>query len=136
MPYVPNELLSRLIGLRLLAVELILDYAVIKFDGEPSGPQPSLSCDVMPHVETAAGIRLRDGDSGFLEALRALVGHEVVSTAEHAGQGFRISLSAGSIVIDPEPEELVGPEIALLRGFTDDAWMCWRPGEESFEHLA
>lgn len=33
-------------------------------------------------------------------------------------------------------DALVGPEIALLQGFGDRSWMCWRPGEESLEDLA
>jgi hypothetical protein len=136
VPYVPNELLIRLVGLRLLAVEFILDYAVIKFDGEPTDPQPSLSFDVMPHVEMAPGTLLRDGEPGYLEALRALVGHDVLATVEQQGEGFRIDLTAGSIVVDPDAEELAGPEIATLSGFADDAWMCWRPGEDTFAHLS
>ncbi|GGL07446.1 hypothetical protein GCM10011588_22440 [Nocardia jinanensis] len=31
----------------------------------------------------------------------------------------------GSIVIHPALTELVGPEIAMLNGFTDRHWMCW-----------
>ena len=33
------------------------------------------------------------------------------------------------------PMAMLGPEIALLSGFVDGRWMCWRPGEESFDDL-
>ena len=47
-----------------------------------------------------------------------------------------IEFEAGLVQIHPSNDELEGPEIALLSGFDDGAWMCWRPGEESFEDLA
>ncbi|MGJ7442983.1 hypothetical protein [Aquipuribacter sp. MA13-6] len=31
--------------------------------------------------------------------------------------------------------DLKGPDIALLRDFEDEGWVCWRPGEEAFEHM-
>jgi len=135
--YIRNELLSRLVGMRLLSVEFILDYAVVRFDGDPALPQAQLTCDVMPHVETADGSRRRDGEEGYLEALRALIGHEVISTSEGPSTGLRIAVeTGGALRLNPAPGELTGPEIALLTGFDDGAWMCWRPGEEAFEHLS
>jgi hypothetical protein len=56
------------------------------------------------------------------------------------GDGLRIVLSSGEIHINPALDE-VHVEIALLqlRGSPElgepGTWMCWRPGEESFEHL-
>jgi hypothetical protein len=38
--------------------------------------------------------------------------------------------------VHPKADEVPGPEIALLNGFKDGHWMCWRPGEDSFEDLA
>ena len=89
----------------------------------------------MPQVEAADGTRLRDGDPHYSDALRALVGTEVVATEELTGAGLHLRLRTMSIAIDPTPDDLVGPEIAILRGFADRSWMCWRPGEEAFEHL-
>lgn len=61
---------------------------------------------------------------------------EVVETAEATGIGLRIRLPSGTVVLHPEWDELVGPEIASYRtrGFAD--WTVWRPGEDSFEDLA
>lgn len=46
-----------------------------------------------------------------------------------------LEFDEGTIRIHPALEELDGPEIAMLGGFDDRAWMCWRPGEDSFEDL-
>jgi hypothetical protein len=52
-------------------------------------------------------------------------------------EGFRVVVAVrGAIVVRPTREDLTGPEIALLGGFEDQRWMCWRPGEDSFEDLA
>lgn len=59
----------------------------------------------------------------------------VLATAEATGIGLRIELSSGTIVIYPAADEAY-QEIALLSGFDDRRWMCWRPGEDSFEDLA
>ncbi|MFI9818690.1 hypothetical protein [Saccharothrix variisporea] len=47
-----------------------------------------------------------------------------------------IDLTHGILTLHPTRDEVPGPEIALLNGFTDRQWMCWRPGEDSFEDLA
>lgn len=137
MAYVPNELLGRLVGMRLLSVEFILDYVVLRFDGDAAQPNAVLSCDVVPHAEASDGARLRDGQSGYVRTLRSLIGHDVTATSEGMGGGLRVEIAGrGAVVIDPAMEELTGPEIAMLSGFPDNAWMVWRPGEEAFEHLA
>lgn len=119
--------------MRLLAIEFVLDYLVLRFDGDVAEPQVTLSCDVLPQVEAGDGSQLRDGAPGFSDALRELVGDDVIAADEGTGTGLRISLGSTSLVINPTSEDLVGPEIALLRGFADGAWMCWRPGEGTFE---
>lgn len=131
--YVPNELLSRLVGLRLYSVQFVMDYVQLRFD-DPTEDMPVLSCDVMPTVETAAGV-IVSGEPGYADALVALIPGEVVRTTEATGSGLRIEFSSGTVVLHPTFDELVGPEIALLGGFADGQWMCWRPGEESFEDL-
>jgi hypothetical protein len=59
-----------------------------------------------------------------------------VATSEATGRGLSVDFAEGSLTLHPSRDELVGPEIAMLRGFEDRAWMVWRPGEESFEDLA
>lgn len=74
------------------------------------------------------------GDPGYRDALCEMIGHSVLSVAESTDAGLVVDFGLGSIVTKPEPTELSGPEIAMLRGFTDRAdWMVWRPGESPFD---
>lgn len=132
--YVPNGLLSRLVGFRLYSVQFVMDYVQLRFDG-PTDDMPFLNCDVMPVIETQAGA-IGFGELGYTDALVALIPEEVVRATEATGGGLRIEFSSGTVVLHPRFDDLVGPEIAYLSGFTDGQWMCWRPGEESFEDLA
>ncbi|MXG92066.1 hypothetical protein [Nocardioides flavescens] len=134
MSYLPNELLSRLVLSRLIAVEFVLDHLVLRFEGD-GAKQVTLSCFVFPEIAAFDGSQLRDGDLGYSDRLRSAVGSYVVATQEQMSDGFRIELQNHTIIVRPRQGSLVGPEIALLRGFSDEAWMCWRPGEASFGHL-
>ncbi|WP_328387424.1 hypothetical protein [Nocardia sp. NBC_00416] len=131
--YEPNELLGRLVGFRLYSVQFVMDYVQLHFDG-PSQDMPVLNCDVMP-VVVISGRSFTDGLPGYAQALRSLISGTVMHTEEAGGIGLRIELDNGSVVVNPALAELVGPEIAMLNGFTDRHWMCWRPGEDSFEDL-
>ncbi|WP_327150127.1 hypothetical protein [Nocardia sp. NBC_01329] len=128
--YEPNELLGRLVGFRLYSVQFVIDYVQLHFDG-PTQDTPILNCDVMPTVVTS-GRSFTDGFPGYAEALRSLISGTVVRTEEATGVGLRIELDSGSVVVNPALDELIGPEIAMLSGFTDGHWMCWRPGEDCF----
>lgn len=132
--YVPNELLGRLVGTRLYSVQFVHDYVQLRFEGQGEN-MPVMNCDAMPVVE-AGGQTLSDGEQGYADALRGLIPNFVQRTQEETGVGLRIEFPDGAIVLHPDREALTGPEIALLTGFEDRAWMCWRPGEESFEDLA
>ncbi|ASN22433.1 hypothetical protein CGK93_09535 [Arthrobacter sp. YN] len=133
--YVPNELLSRLVGIRMYSVEFVLnDYVQLRFDGEPKADGPIvLNSYVWPVVESA-GRSWREPELGYADALRRLTPGTVVSTGEATGTGIRIELDTGTVVIHPAVDE-VYVEIAMLIGFEDRSWMVWRPGEESFEDL-
>lgn len=131
--YVPNELLGRLVGFRLYSVQFVLDHVQLRFDG-PTQDLPVLTCDAMPAVVTEAGA-VPDGQRDYADALRSLIAGTVINTAEATGAGLRIDLDRGSIVLHPTADDLPGPEIAMLSGFKDGRWMCWRPGEDSFEDL-
>ncbi|WP_110204959.1 hypothetical protein [Nocardioides daejeonensis] len=133
--YIPNDLLGRLVGARLFSVQFVHDYVQLRFDGLGED-MPILNCDAMPTVETAGGQVFSDGDLGYADALRALIPDLVQRTCEATGTGLRLEFPTGAIALHPDREALTGPEIALLTGFEDQAWMCWRPGEESFEDLA
>lgn len=127
--YVPNALLGRLVGRELAIVAFVRDYVQLNFDG------PLLTCDVWPTVRVGAA-QLSVADAGYRDALCSLIGETVVSTTERTRTGLVVEFSAAAVVLHPRWEELQGPEIAMLSGFEDRAWMVWRPGEESFEDLA
>jgi hypothetical protein len=130
----PNELLGRLVGFRLYSVQFVLDYLQLHFDG-PTSDTPVLNCDVMPAVTVSDGT-VMDGRPGYTDALRSLIAGTVVRTEEAAGIGLRIELDTGALTLHPAPAEITTAEIATLNGFTDNQWICWRPGEDSFEDLA
>jgi hypothetical protein len=132
--YVPNELLGRLVGARFFSVQFVNDYVQLRFDG-PGDDMPVMNCDAMPMVE-AGGRTFTNGEQGYGDALRGLIPNFVQRTREETGVGLRVEFPDGAIVLHPDRDDLTGPEIALLTGFEDRAWMCWRPGEESFEDLA
>jgi hypothetical protein len=134
MTYVPNELLSRLVGDRLVAVTFVLDcYLLMQFDAA------NMNVEVWPEV-THHGRTWNASDLGYADALRRMCAGTVVTTSERTGDGLRIGLTTGEIHINPTLDE-VGFEIALLKfsGRPEldqpSEWMCWRPGEETFEHL-
>ena len=132
--YVPPGLLGRLSGMRLFSVQFVLDYVQFRFGGR-TPDMPVLSCNVMPAVTVQAG-HFADGQPGYADALRSLIPGVVARTQEATGLGLRIELDNGPVVLHPPAGDLAGPEIALLPGFEDRQWMCWRPGGESFEDLA
>ena len=110
-----------------------MDYVQLRFDG-PTDDMPVLNCDVLPVVETRAGL-IAPGQVGYADALRALIPGRVAATSEETGRGLRIEFDKSAICLHPQADEVLGPEIALLDGFEDGRWMCWRPGEVSFEDL-
>lgn len=118
------------------SVEFVLnDYVQLRFDGTPGAGAPVIvNCFVWPVVE-AEGRSWREPDLGYADMLRRLTPGTVLSTSEATGTGIRIVLDTGSVLINPTAEETY-VEIAEITGFHDGSWMVWRPGEESFEHLA
>jgi hypothetical protein len=134
--YVPNELLSRLVGFELYSVQFVMDYVQLRFHpggDAPPGDMPVLNCDVWPIVEFM-GQTFREPDLGYADALRRLIPEAVTATAEATGVGIRIMFPSGAITLHPTRDE-VFVEIGYLFGFEDGAWMVWRPGEDSFEDI-
>ncbi|WP_291038630.1 hypothetical protein [Herbiconiux sp.] len=132
MSYVPNELLSRLIGFRMYSVQFVMDYVQLRFDSD-TADKPILNCDVWPEV-TLDGVTFHEPDLGYADALRQLIPGTVVDTQEATGVGLCLHFERGSIRLHPTLDE-VYVEIAMLSGFSDREWMVWRPGEDSFEDL-
>jgi len=129
MSYVPNELLSRLVGLDLDCVVFLKWYCQLIFGGV------HLNCDVWPRPDLGAG-EITYGAPGYRDALCSFLATPVIAIEEQTGLGLVVEFESGTIRIHPSRDELEGPEIALLGGFEDKRWMCWRPGEDSFEDLA
>lgn len=75
------------------------------------------------------------GQVGWADALCAFIPALVAATVEETGRGLRIEFGEGAICVHPDIDDVPGTEIALLTGLTDGRWMCWRPGEDSFEDL-
>lgn len=121
-----------LVGQRLYAVEFVLDYVILKFDNEWGGEFPTLQCFSLPKV--VRGQEHTAGDAFWERILLSLIGDEVVSTSEDDGSGLSIALRLGTVLIKPTPDEVHGPEIAMLR--VGDKSVIWRPGEDSFAYLA
>ncbi|TDC45249.1 hypothetical protein E1212_29085 [Jiangella ureilytica] len=134
MAYEFNSLLGRLVGYRLYSVQFVADYVQLWFDNDPTRDVPVLTCDVLPTV-ILGDRQVVPNQTGWTDALVALIGQDVAATHEAIGAGVRLDLSIGSIQLRPTEKELVGPEIATLSHFDDRAWMTWRPGEEAFEYL-
>lgn len=135
-PYVPNQLLSRLVGRRLNAVVFSMDYVILWFDPDDDGTSNvTLHCFDSPIVERA-GVFLQEPDVGYGDALRAFIPEVVTATAERTGEGLTVAFASGTLNVHPTAEQNQGFEIAMLSGFPDGEWMCWRPGEDSFEDLA
>lgn len=123
MAYVPNELLSRLVGERMYSVEFVLDdYVQLRFDGSPNPAGPIIvNCFVWPTVRREGRV-WREVELGYADALRRLTPGTVTSTSEQPGAGIRITLDTGTVILDPKLDD-VFVEIAELRGFADGAWM-------------
>ncbi len=126
--------LGRLVGFRLFSVQFVMDYVQLRFDSSPSD-MPVLTCNVLPAVELT-GRSLTHGTLGYGDALRAFIPKVVTKTHEQTGIGLHLEFDGDAIVLHPRFQDLVGPDVALVQGFEDDAWMCWRPGEGTFEDPA
>ena len=133
--YVPDELLSRLVGYRLYSVQFVMDYVQLQFDSDTTSELPVLTCQSFPTV-TRAGRIYVPGDLGWADALRRLIPAAVTRTGEGTESGLEIRLGDDRIRVHPTLAQLDGPEVAMLAGFRDGRRMVWRPGEDSFEDLA
>jgi len=133
--YLPNELLQRLVGLRLYSVQFVMDYVQLRFDGPVASEMPVLNCDVLPAV-VRQGRTYLPGDPDWADALVGLIPQTVTKTCEGTGTGIEIHFGDQVVHIHPTREQVDTAEIAMLSGFGDGRWMVWRPSEDSFEDLA
>ncbi|MBF0723593.1 hypothetical protein [Sanguibacter inulinus] len=117
------------------SVEFVLnDYVQLRFDADEVPGPVTLNCYVWPMIESR-GRQWREPDLGYADTLRSLTPGIVVSATERTGKGIRIELDRGAVVLDPTADE-VFVEVAELMGPANFGWVVWRPGEDTFEHLA
>lgn len=129
-----NELLSRLIGYRLQSAQFVDGYVQLGFVSAESPDVPVLTCEAMPVVVTPTG-PIADGETGYADAIRSLLGDNVIETSEAPREGLRIGFAERALELRPSAAELTGPVIAMLSDFGDGRSMTWRPGGEAFEYL-
>jgi hypothetical protein len=126
---VVETVLGKLVAEKLASVIFVRDYVQLDFD------DARLTAYVWPTVTTGTST-VSLADAGYRDALCSFIGHEVLATTEAAEVGLVVEFDSGSIVINPEPTELRGPEIAQLSAY-DPMWQTstlaiWRPGEDPF----
>jgi hypothetical protein len=122
-----DALLLSLIGQELASVVFVRDYLQLEFDG------PRLSVFAWPLIVEGPQTQSIN-DLGYRNSLCSLIGHPVQAVTEDTRTGLAIHFEHGTVVINPEPSDLEGPEIALF--YTDagtTGWMVWRPGEYPFD---
>ncbi len=129
-----DDLLPRLVGYPLQSVQFIGGYVQFGFGSAELPDIPVLTCEVMPVVITPTG-PIVDGQVGYADAIRRLIGHHVVDTAETPGKGIRIEFPERALQLRPTAAELTGPLIAMLSDFGDGRSMSWRPGGAAYEYL-
>jgi len=126
---VPDSLLEALVEEELGSVVFVMDYLQLDFGSA------RLSAYVWP-TATIGDVSRGFGDPGYRDALCALITHEVIETEESPVAGMVIRFGLGEVVINPEPTDLSGPEIAMLQvhadAFRDASRAVWRPGEHVF----
>jgi hypothetical protein len=126
---VTDSLLEALVEEELGSVVFVMDYLQLDFGAA------RFSAYAWPTV-TIGNVRREFGDSGYRDALCALITHEVISTEESSEAGLVIRFHLGEIATNPGPTDLDGPEIAMLQvhagPFRNAALMVWRPGEDVF----
>jgi hypothetical protein len=138
-PHRYNELLSRLVGRSLQSIQFVGGYVQFGFGQFGFGAAeatevPILTCEVMPEVITPAG-PVVDGQLGYADALRSLIGHDVVDTAEAHGEGLRVEFRETALALRPAATDVTGPLIAMLSDFDDGRSMSWQAGGEAYEYL-
>ena len=135
MTYEYNALLSRLVGYHLQSIHLAGAYLQFTFTSLALGDNPVLTFEVMPVVETPTG-PVVNGQQGYADAIRALIGHHVTGTEEFAGEGIRVEFAEAALKLQPAADELYGQVVAMLSDFGDGASRSWEPGGPAFEYLA
>jgi len=123
-------LFTSLLGHKVESVVFVMDYSQITLWGPASSPRLSLL--VWPRLYTFGEVS-EFGDAGYRDALCGLIGRWVTQATESPNDGLVLRFDGDSLVVNPEPHELVGPEIAMLNmNDPEGTWRVWQPGEGPF----
>lgn len=126
---VVESLLRELVEEELGSVVFVMDYLQLDFSAA------RFTAYVWPTVTIGDVVR-QFGDPGYRDALCSLITHVVLETEESAQAGLVIRFGLGEVIVNPEPADLSGPEIAMLQvhanSFRDASCAVWRPGEHIF----
>ena len=121
---------ASLLGHKVESVVFVMDYSQITLWGPASSPR--LSFYVWPRLTTFGEVR-EFGDQGYRDALCGLIGRWVTAASESATDGLVLRFDDDSLVVNPEPTDLSGPEIAMLNMHdAEGTWEVWRRGEGPF----
>jgi hypothetical protein len=124
------RLIALLLGHKVESVVFVMDYVQITLWGPQSSPR--MTFNVWPRIETFGEPRTY-GDPGYRDALCGLIGRTVTVADESEADGLVLHFDADRLVVNPEPFEVAGPEIAMLAMNDDEGtWTVWRPGEGPF----
>ncbi len=131
-----NELslsgLSALTGRRLFSVVFVEDYVQLLFDSDAGeeGQDPHLDFFVLPDV-VISGRAYRPTAVDWAQALRSLIGSEVVEAGDSVQAGIQLVMTKGSVTLHADERFGEAIEVALLQ--VGDRVDVWRPTEGVFE---
>lgn len=128
-----ESLLRKLVGAKVESVVFVMDYLQLTLWLPESSP--TLTYYAWPVVSAQDGVQRSYGDSGYRDALFALITGYVVATESNRDAGLVLRFGGGEeLALRPTQAEVEGPEVAMLQ-MNDEArtWDAWRTGEHPFE---
>jgi hypothetical protein len=123
--------LRALNGRWLFSVVFVEDYVQLLFD-QDAGEEcdiPHLDFFVLPDVVISTRV-YRPTDVGWAQALRSLIGSDVIGARESVEAGSQLVLAQGSITLRADERFGEAIEVALLK--IEGSMDVWRPGEGVF----
>ncbi|MDR7189554.1 hypothetical protein J2Y46_002380 [Microbacterium sp. BE35] len=124
--------LQALTGRRLFSVVFVEDYVQLLFDSDAGEESQDSHLDffVLPDVVTSSRA-YRPTAAEWAQALRSLIGSEVVDAGESVQAGIQVVLTKGSVTLRADERFGEAIEVAFLQ--VGGRIEVWRPGEGVFE---
>jgi hypothetical protein len=130
MTAVVDSLMAELVSEALQSVTFTASGVSLQFG------DATFTTHVWPTVGIGGSV-INLGDRGYRDGLCAFITHEVSGAEETSLRGLVVSFGLGSILTNPAPTDLSGPEVAQLVVYDP---MCqttqlavWRAGEAPFD---